>query len=115
MKGNPVFPYILIMAFGIGLIFFMSLEGASNKDDHADGEHEGETVAFDAETFAQSNCIGCHGGDLKGGGAAPAIAGLTDKEAAIETIKNGKGAMPGGLIKNDADIEAMVEYLSSLE
>lgn len=31
MKNNPVVPYILILAFGIGLIFFMSLTGAENK------------------------------------------------------------------------------------
>ena len=114
MKNNPVFPYILIMAFGIGLIFFMSLEGASNKDDHAEGDGA-DTVAFDPEGFAQQTCISCHGGDLKGVGSTPAIAGLTDAEAAKEIIKNGKGNMPGGLIKSDADIEAMVEYLMSLK
>lgn len=31
MKKNPIIPYILIMAFGIGLIFFMSLDGADKK------------------------------------------------------------------------------------
>ena len=114
MKSNPLIPYILIMAFGIGLIFFMSVDGASNKDDHAEGDGD-EAVAFDPESFAQQACIGCHGGDLTGGAAAPAIAGLTDAAAAKEIIKNGKNGMPGGLIKNDADIDAMVEYLMSLK
>ena len=36
MKNNPVIPYILIMAFGIGLIFFLSLTGAGH--DEAGGE-----------------------------------------------------------------------------
>lgn len=113
MKNNAVIPYILIMAFGIVLIFFMSLEGAtSNKEAHDEG---GETVAFDAESFANANCISCHGGDLAGGGVGPSLHGLTDAEAVKDTIKNGKGMMPGGLIANDADIDAMVEYLMTLK
>ena len=31
MRNNPLIPYVLIMAFGIGLIFFMSFEGAAKQ------------------------------------------------------------------------------------
>ena len=41
MKNNPLIPYVLIMAFGIGLIFFMSFEGAADKNS---AEGEGETA-----------------------------------------------------------------------
>mgnify|MGYP006203974657 CR=1 FL=1 len=48
MQKNAIVPYILIMAFGIGLIFFLSLEGAGNQEEiaeeHAAGE-EGEGLA----------------------------------------------------------------------
>ena len=40
MKNNPIIPYILIMAFGIGLIFFMSMEGVGNKEEIANGGNE---------------------------------------------------------------------------
>ena len=43
MKNNPIIPYILIMAFGIGLIFFMSLEG------HSDGANQGTITKQDVE------------------------------------------------------------------
>ena len=59
MKNNPVIPYILIMAFGIGLIFFLSLTGAGHD------EAEGETDTNDDAKLVQS-CISCHGGNLEG-------------------------------------------------
>lgn len=43
MRNNPLIPYVLIMAFGIGLIFFMSFEGAADKNS-ADGEHSGKLL-----------------------------------------------------------------------
>ena len=35
MRKNPIVPYILIMALGIGLIFFMSLYGLEQKEEIA--------------------------------------------------------------------------------
>lgn len=75
MKKNPIIPYILIMAFGIGLIFFMSLDGADKKEEIAKGDEtkteesaKGEEAAgeFDPEAFAASKCISCHGENLEG-------------------------------------------------
>ena len=31
MQKNPIVPFILIMAFGIGLIFFLSIQGVDKK------------------------------------------------------------------------------------
>ena len=43
MKKNPIIPYLLIMAFGLGLIFFMSIEGADNKADIAKSGDKAKT------------------------------------------------------------------------
>lgn len=112
MKNNPLIPYVLIVAFGIGLIFFMSFMGAADKNS-ADGEHSGETAELNGEEIAQKNCISCHGGDLTGGGG-PSIVGL-DPEHIKDFALNGSenGAMPP-ILKNEAEADAVAEYISGL-
>lgn len=118
MGKNPVVPFLLIIAMGIGLIFYMSLYGVDQKKEIADqnnGEEVEESADFDAASFAQAKCVTCHGDNLEGGGA-PALVG-TDLSAddLHDIIANGTdGGMPGGLVPAD-DIDAMVEYIQSLE
>ncbi len=42
MSKNPIVPYILIFALGIGLIFFMSLYGLEQKNEIAGQGEEGK-------------------------------------------------------------------------
>lgn len=125
MSKNPIVPYILIFALGLGLIFFMSLYGLDQKKEIASKDDEGTEVAgeegeasadFDAEAVAQGKCIGCHGGNLEGQ-TGPKLAGTSlSKEEIHEAIKNGQGTgMPAGLIKDDAEIDAMADYILSLK
>lgn len=124
MKNNPIIPYILIMAFGIGLIFFMSLEGVGNKEEIAQHGEEaaeeggaaegGETAAgADGEALV-STCIGCHGGDLTGG-MGPS---LVDKDAEhiVDVLTNGIPGTPmtPGL-KTPDEAKAIAEYITSLK
>lgn len=120
MKNNPIIPYILIMAFGIGLIFFMSLDGVGNQEEIAHGdeaaEEGGATAeggAVDGEAIVQSSCIGCHGGDLTGG-MGPNLHGITDVEHIKTVVMNGQGAMPA-VITNEAEAQAVAEYISTLQ
>lgn len=127
MKNNPIIPYILIMAFGIGLIFFMSLEGAGNKEEIAEGHEEEATTeeggaAEEGGATAEgangeelvSACIGCHGGDLTGG-MGPKIAGL-DAEHIKDVLANGiEGTPMTPGLKTGAEAEAIAEYISSLK
>ena len=110
MKNNPLIPYVLIVVFGIGLIFFMSFEGAADKNS-ADEDH-GATTEISGEEVAQKNCISCHGGDLQGQGNAPAITGL-DAAHIQDVAVNGQGAMPG-ILKTEAEAKAVAEYISGL-
>lgn len=113
MRNNPLIPYLLIMAFGIGLIFFMSFGGAADKNS-AEGENTGETVELSGEEIAQKNCISCHGGDLKGTGMAPSVVGL-DAEHIKDFALNGStnGAMPA-ILKTEAEAQAVADYISGL-
>ncbi len=122
MQKNPIVPFILIMAFGIGLIFFLSIQGADKKEEiaaeHEEGAKEegGETAEeFDAEAVAQGKCISCHGGDLAGQGNFPSLVDTKlSQEEIAEVITNGKGAMPPGLV-DAANVDAMAEYILTLE
>jgi len=124
MKKNPIIPFILIMAFGIGLIFFLSMEGVSNKEEIAateeaaeSGATEGETTAgsFDPEAFAQGKCVTCHGNSYEGQGNFPSLVGTALSEDEIKNIlANGKGMMPAGLVPAE-NIDAMAAWVKSLE
>ena len=125
MGRNPIVPYILIFALGIGLIFFMSLYGLEQKEEIAsqseDGKTEetappGDTAEFDAEAVAQGKCIGCHGGDLTGGMGPGLVGTKLSKDELKDIVLNGTdGGMPAGLIKDDAELDAMADYILSLK
>ena len=124
MQKNPIIPFILIMAFGIGLIFFLSMDGVGNKEEiaateeNAEGTEGGEEASageFDPEAHAQASCIGCHGNSYEGQGAFPAIVGTALSEDEVKDIlANGKGSMPGGLVPAE-NIDAMAAWVKSLE
>ena len=129
MQKNAIVPYILIMAFGIGLIFFLSVQGVNDEaeiaeeqateeggGEAAEGEEGGETAEadFDPEAHAQANCISCHGSSYEGG-VGPALIGTALAQEEIEDILiNGKGTMPGGLVQEE-NAAAMAEWVLSLE
>ena len=130
MQKNAIVPYILIMLFGLGLIFFLSLEGVDNQEQIAEEQQEGEegngadagdgggdtdNASFDPEAHAQQNCISCHGSSYEGTGAFPALVGTSLSQEEIEdVIANGKGMMPGGLVPEE-NIPEMAEWILSLE
>ena len=122
MNRNPVIPYILIMIFGLALIFFLAVKGlgdskeiAKDRDPEAHQEEAGATAGeFDPEGFAQTACIGCHGTDL-GGGMGPSLIGMDLSADEIEKILvEGKNTMPAGLVPSE-NMDQMVEWLLSLE
>ena len=121
MKNNPIIPYILIMAFGIGLIFFMSLDGVGNQEEIAHGDEAAEEGGATAEGGAAADgealvgsCIGCHGGDLTGG-MGPKLVGQ-DPEHIVDVLTNGIPGTPmtPGL-KTPEEAKAIAEYITSLK
>ena len=122
MSKNPVVPYILIFALGLGLIFFMSLYGLDQKDQIANQGEEGNTeenvaADFDAESLIQGKCIMCHGGNLEGVGATPGLVGTSLSEEQLkDIIQNGVPGtmMPGGLVPAE-NLDELVEYILTLK
>lgn len=64
----------------------------------------------------ERTCSVCHGLDGKGNisGAAYLYKSKLTINACIEVIKNGKGNMPGNLLTNESDINAVAEYIQTL-
>lgn len=119
MRNNPIVPYILIMVLGIGLIFFLSMEGTKNQKEIAEGGNEvtgegGETSDGGDGADLVASCIGCHGGDLKGG-MGPELIGL-DQDHIVDVLVNGiEGTVMTPNMKNEAEAKAIAEYIATLE
>jgi cytochrome c551 len=80
----------------------------------AGGGAEGDAAA--GKTVFAASCTGCHMNDgLDAGGVGPKLAGLGLTAERIETqIKNGGGAMPGGLVSGD-DLTNVTAYVLSIQ
>lgn len=122
MKKNPIVPYLLIIAFGLGLIFYMSLIGvdkkqeAKNEDAKTEQGDKGSESETDPKEITSAKCISCHGDDLKGA-IGPSLhgTGLSEDEAK-DIIVNGKGGdMPAGLLTDEKELDAVAKYIADLK
>ncbi|MBT2645974.1 cytochrome c [Bacillus sp. ISL-34] len=122
MNRNPVMPFIIIMVFGIGLMFLLSFKGLGDAKDLAKEKEgggkteESESASASPEDIYKQNCISCHG-DAYQGGVGPALKGVGDRLSVDEVkdvITNGRGAMPPGLVE-EQNIDAMAEYIHGLK
>ncbi|MBS4215625.1 MULTISPECIES: cytochrome c550 [Neobacillus] len=122
MKKNPVIPYILIMVFGIVLMFTLSFKGLGDSKELAAEKGEGkgsektEVAASKPEDIYKTTCIGCHG-DQYQGVVGPPLKGVGDKlskEELKNIVTHGKGSMPAGLVPEDK-AAAMADWLSKLK
>lgn len=121
MNRNPIVPFIVIMVFGIGLMFLLSFKGLGDAEDLAKeaeggGEKTEETAAANPEDIYKQSCVGCHG-DQYQGVVGPKLKGVGDKlsEDEIKTIlTDGKGTMPGGLVPADKTGD-MAKWLAGLK
>ncbi|WP_040227763.1 cytochrome c551 [Bhargavaea cecembensis] len=74
----------------------------------------GETAGVDPEKVVQQKCISCHGENLEGQGNFPELDNVGSRlseEEIHDTIENGRGGMPGGLIEGD-ELDAVAHWLS---
>lgn len=121
MNRNPIIPFVLIMVFGIGLIFFLSFMGLENREERAKGdEGEADNALLELppeELYKEAGCINCHGTNYSDG-TAPSLLGIKDKYNAgdiKEILTNGiPPGMPSGLVP-DEKLDEMAEWLLTLE
>lgn len=123
MNRNPIVPFVLIMVFGIGLMFFLSFKGLGDNEEitkEAEGGHgeekTEEVASSNPEDLYKQSCIGCHG-DQYQGGVGPALTGVGErltKDQIKDILVNGKGGMPGGMVAAD-QADAVADWLATLK
>ncbi|NYF23953.1 cytochrome c551 [Sporosarcina sp. JAI121] len=107
------------LAVMFGAVLVLGACGGNKTNENDTGTNGGttgnDTAAVDAEKVVSTSCITCHGGNLEGKGAAPALNKVGDHMSESEirdVIVNGRGGMPGGLIKDEAEIDAVSKWLA---
>ena len=111
------------MLLAIAAVFFLTWQSATQVDWKA-REEQGkirEEVAIDKNSegykiMQEQTCLTCHGDNLQGGPAAPALTGIDLSPEEIANIaKNGKGNMPKGVFKgSDKELKTLSEFVGNL-
>ncbi|WP_413308718.1 cytochrome c550 [Bacillus sp. 1P10SD] len=122
MKRNPVIPFILIMVFGLVLVFVMSFKGLGDMKEVASEKGEGkgsektEVAASNPEDIYKQTCIACHGDQYQGvvGPTLKGVGSKYSKEQLVEIVTKGKGNMPAGLVTPDK-AGAMADWLKTIK
>jgi cytochrome c550 len=115
MKRNPLIPFALIAALGIAVMLLISLKGAKQADEIANGDKKPaeQTSTKPDEIYAQS-CVSCHGDQLQGvvGPALNKVGAKYSEDEIKDIIQNGKeGGMPGGLVTGP-QLDAVSKWLA---
>ncbi|MFY0544422.1 YqzM family protein [Brevibacillus sp. H7] len=99
---------VFILAL-VGSIFFPPKHG-----EEAKGGAGAPTANIDAAAIFKQNCASCHGQNLEGiaGPNLTKVGSKYDEKAIADIIKNGKGGMPGGLLKKQPEVQAVAKWLS---
>lgn len=120
MNRNPIIPFVLIMVFGIGLMFFLSFKGLGDAEQMAKESEEGgqteEVAEASPEEIYQQSCIACHGDQMQGvsGPALTAVGSKYSQEEIQDILVNGTpGGMPGGLVAGNE--EKMAQWLAEMK
>ncbi|SEM29375.1 cytochrome c550 [Mesobacillus persicus] len=120
MNRNPIIPFVVIMVFGIGLMFFLSFKGLGDAEQMAkeseEGGHTEEVADASPEELYQQSCIGCHGDQLQGvsGPALTAVGSKLSQEEIQDILVNGTpGGMPGGLVAGNE--EKVAQWLAEMK
>jgi len=117
----------LLLALGLGTTLALAACGGSDdssSDDSSSGTKEESTMnddssktqsGVDAEKIFANNCATCHGKNLEGN-VGPNLTKVGSKYSSEEIqkiIKNGKGQMPAGILKDDKEIMAVSDWLAA--
>lgn len=115
----------LLLALGLGTTLALGACGGSDdssSDDSSSTKEESTMnddsskteTAVDAEKIFANNCASCHGNNLEGnvGPNLTKVGSKYSSEEIQEIIKNGKGQMPAGILKEDEEIVAVADWLA---
>ncbi|ACB61872.1 cytochrome c class I [Exiguobacterium sibiricum 255-15] len=112
----------LLLAAGLGATLVLGACGSddssssdTSKDESTMSDDSSKTnTAVDAEKIFANNCASCHGNNLEGnvGPNLTKVGAKYSSEEIQKIIKNGKGQMPAGILKDDKEIVAVADWLA---
>jgi cytochrome c551 len=117
----------LLLALGLGTTLALAACGGSDdssSDDSSSGTKDESTMnddssktqsGVDTEKIFANNCATCHGKNPEGN-VGPNLTKVGSKYSSEEIqkiIKNGKGQMPAGILKDDKEIMAVADWLAA--
>ncbi|MDP4552030.1 c-type cytochrome [Guptibacillus hwajinpoensis] len=85
-------------------------DGSTNNSSDKTSESSGEYDAEAARATYEANCLSCHGENLQGkvGPGLTAVGSSYSKDEILNIIQNGKGQMPGNILRGDTEKEENV-------
>lgn len=87
-------------------------------DENAVVPGDGQASAEDGEVvYRSASCFSCHGADLEGA-SGPNLQDVGSRLTSDEirtVVEEGTNVMPGGLVEDPEELDALVEWLSGLE
>ncbi len=125
---RPIASGLMLLSL-VGIFYLtwaaMAEHNAKHASNHGGGAGGGQSAVAADPNFKpdeiwtkQASCQGCHGANMEGqlGPNLQKIGSKYNAEQITEIIKNGKpGGMPAGLIKDEAEIKKLAEYMASLK
>ncbi|ERM17758.1 cytochrome c [Brevibacillus laterosporus] len=121
VNQNDVVDSAKAFGFSFGILFLVfvlflvaSIIYPPKHGEEAKGGEAGGTTNINAEQIVKQSCTSCHGQNLEGmvGPALANIGSQLDEKAISDVIKNGKGSMPKGILKDAKEISAVSKWLS---
>lgn len=105
------------MLLTAGLAAMLALAGcggnnaANGGNENGGAANGGEVAAADAESVYQANCVTCHGADLTGQNLNTVGSRLSRDEIEDKIRKGGGGMIAFEKRLNDAEIDALTDWL----
>jgi quinoprotein glucose dehydrogenase len=113
--AHPSNGTVYVQSINVPSIYRLSLEAPGRAGGPGRGGAPAAVVA-QGQTLYTQRCLSCHGPDLRGMGNLPSLVGVTtrlDPDALREVIAGGRQAMPPFRDISNADMDALLAYLST--
>ncbi|CAD2079090.1 cytochrome c-551 [Jeotgalicoccus coquinae] len=106
----------MLLTAGFSFVLLLGACGGNEEDtEEAAVTGDGQATVEDGErVYRATSCFSCHGADLEGasGPNLQEVGSRLDADQIRTVIVEGTDVMPGGMVEDPEDLDALVEWLS---